>query len=396
MSVLPSKEKTIYSYKTFLRSLFPGFVVFFMLAIMAGCSKNTKKLFRKKSLQQSGLTYSLVMKHDFDIKFSQPGLVDTILLKYLGAGGYFIEHGSSAIIIDPFFSPYGMIRLGLFNIKTKIDNVHKGLADISQDVRDKVHSIFITHAHYDHLLDAPYVFNHYMDSSMNGNKIYGNSSVKTRAGQVVREGEVEDITSKVCTPDLPGKWISLDHGRMRVMPIRTRHAPHLKRPFPVSLYRGEAKPIRRYRTDTSSTHVTRWKGGCTFGYLIDFLDQDSIIFRIYLLTSASSPPDGFVPSSILRQHEVNLAIIGAASALNVKDYPEGIIQLFEPQKIILAHWEDLFKPYLVKDPSLIRATNFKKLLPRINKVFPWTSQGNQNVFMPEPGVKIRLIPGPSG
>jgi len=366
-----------------------GFLLILM-ALLVCCSKNTSKLFNKEALRNVGLTYDLVKKDDFTIPYTIDEHPDAVFITYLGSGGYFIKHGNSAILIDPFFSPYGIYRLGMFNIHTKTENVKKGMKSIAPDVYDYVHAMLITHAHYDHLLDAPYVFNHFMKHEDPKVKIYGNSSVKTRMDQLLDSSQSFDVTPMVCRPEKPGKWLYLNDRSIRVMPVRTRHAPHLKILFPVSLYEGEAKPIHRYKSDTSSTHVVRWKGGCTFGYLIDILDQDEILFRIYLLTSASSPPDGFVAPSVLEEHRVNLAILGAASALNVDDYPTGIIKHLNPEKIILAHWEDLFKPYLVKNPRLIRATNFKKLMPAINAVYPWKVDGIQRMFMPEPGVKMIL------
>jgi hypothetical protein len=113
-------------------------------------------------------------------------------------------------------------------------------------------------------------------------------------------------------------------------------------------------------------------------------------FRIYLLSSASSPPDGFIHEEILTEHKVNLAILGAASSGNVQNYPQGILQHLKPEKLIIAHWEDLFKPYQHTPSRLIRATKFKKLIPGINEVYPWKVEDEQQFYMPVPGVFVYL------
>ena len=357
---------------------------------MLACSKNSSKLFSKKPIKAIQVDSSLIRTQNFSINHDVNSTSNSIAIKYLGSGGYYMSNGHAAVIIDPFFSPYQVVPLALKKISTQTENVEKGLFDIKNEVKSSVEAIFITHSHYDHLLDASYVFNHYLDTSKATTKIYGSSSTKTIVSSVVDSTHVENIEKNVGSHSSKGDWIYLNEGSIRVMPIQTRHAPHLKNLVSVNLYRGDAKPINNYDTDSTKTFVTKWKGGCTFAYLIDFMADDKIDFRIYLLSSASSPPDGFISQETLAEHKVNLAILGAASSGNVANYPQGILQHINPEKLIIAHWEDLFKPYQHDPPRLIRATNFKKLVPAINEVYPFKKNEEQQFYMPAPGVFVRL------
>jgi len=359
------------------------------LLLGTACSKNSSKLFSKKAIKAIAIDTSLIQSQNFAINFSDTP-ADSITLKYLGSGGYFISKGKAALIIDPFFSPYRMFPLALKKISTQTENVERGLFDIKDKVYSDVDAIFITHSHYDHLLDAPYVFNHYLDTTRKTTSIYGSSSTKTIASAVVDISHLTDIDANVGTLTTKGEWIYLNDGSIRVMPIMTNHAPHYHKLVSISLYGGEAEPIKNYNTDSTKTFVTRWKGGSTFAYLIDFMKNGKPEFRIYLLSSASSPPDGFIHEETLKEHKVNLAILGAASFANVENYPQGILGHIKPEKLIIAHWEDLFKPYLHDPPRLIRATNFKKLIPQINQVYPWQNNNEQQFFMPYPGVFMNL------
>ena len=319
------------------------FIGTLILLVMVSCSKNSSKFISKKAIRAIDIDSTLIRQQNFTINYNDlPS--DSITLKYLGSGGYYFSNGKSAFIIDPFFSPYQIVPLAITKIGPQTANVELGLADIKKEVYNNVEAIFISHSHYDHLLDAPYVFNHYLDTSKTTTKIYGSSSTKTIASSVVESKHLENIEENVCSLKSKGEWIYLNEGRIRVMPIQTRHAPHLKIIVSISLYTGEAKPIKKYDTDSTKTFVTKWKGGCTFAYLIDFMSHGSPNFRIFLLTSASSPPDGYVHKEILAEHKVNLAILGAASSGNVENYPQGILQHIKPEKLIIAHWEDLFKP----------------------------------------------------
>lgn len=369
-----------------LQRLFIG--LFFMLIAQA-CSKNSSKLFSKKEIRAINIDSTLIRSQNFSINYDTISSANLITLKYLGSGGYYISNGHAAVIIDPFFSPYKMFPLALKKISTQPESVERGLADLRNDIYENVDAIFITHSHYDHLLDAPYVYNHYLDSVKS--KIYGSASMIAIVSSVVDSIHLENIENKVGSLELEGEWIYLNNGSIRVMPIRTTHAPHYKKLASISLYRGTAEPIKQYKSDSAKTHVTKWKSNCTFAYLIDFMSQGKPEFRIYLLSSASSPPDGFIHQETLKEHKINLAILGAASFDNVENYPQGILAHLQPEKLILAHWEDLFKAYMHSPPRLIRATNFKKLIPEINEVFPWQVNDEQQFFMPVPGVSVTVV-----
>ena len=126
----------------------------FLLFLGFACSKNSSKLFSKKAIEVIYIDSTLIRKQNFTINYSAQSS-DSITLKYLGSGGYYFQRGSAAFLIDPFFSPTKMFPLALNKISTQTDNVEKGLSDIKKDVYNNVEAIFITHSHYDHLLDAP-------------------------------------------------------------------------------------------------------------------------------------------------------------------------------------------------------------------------------------------------
>jgi hypothetical protein len=364
------------------------FIGLSILLVLPGCSKESSKIFRQSRIKEAGINNALIRNENFSINFSKEQVTDSITLKYLGSGGFYLANGHAGLLIDPFFSPYKVFPLALRKISTQPENVTIGLQDIKTDIYNNVEAIFITHSHYDHLLDTPYVFHHCLNSD--SSKIYGSSSMKSIVSAVVDTSRLVNIESKSGSIELRGEWIYLNESSIRVMPIKTEHAPHLKKLVSVCLYDGEAELIQDYNSDSTKTFVTRWKGGNTFAYLIDFMKDGEPEFRIYLLSSASSPPDGFIDQETLAEHKINLAILGAASFANVENYPQGILAHLRPEKLLIAHWEDLFKPYLHDPPRLIRATNFNKLIPQIDRVYPWQKNNEQQFFMPAPGVLVSL------
>ena len=364
----------------------------FILSVLIGaCSKNPSKIISSTPVSETGIDPSIIASEPIRLNYADADSSQKLKFKYLGSGGYFLSNGEASFLIDPFFSPYRMIPLNFKKIATKPDNVELGLKDVSSELRETCEAIFVTHSHYDHLLDVPYVYNRYLDSSRA--KVYGSESTKTILSNVIDPKRLVPVSDKVTTQDDMGEWIYLADSSIRVMPLKTEHAPHHKGIFTILLYNGEAQTTEKYESynsELASMRVNKWKKGDVYAYLIDFLNEDRINFRTYLLSSASSPPDGFVAPEVLRQHKVNLALLGAASFANVENYPEGIINHVQPERILMLHWEDLFKPYMDESPRFIRANNFKELLPRLNEVYPWKVDGDQKIYFPYPGVEIEI------
>jgi mRNA degradation ribonuclease J1/J2 len=71
-------------------------------------------------------------------------------------GGLLFRRGNDAIMTAPFYSNPNIFRVGLRRpIHSDTNLVERLLPDVS-DVR----AILVGHAHYDHLMDVPYIANY--------------------------------------------------------------------------------------------------------------------------------------------------------------------------------------------------------------------------------------------
>ena len=354
------------------------------------CSTNVQKAFRKKKIIEAGLHPSMIKTEDFTISYSFQA-DKKIVLKYLGCGGYYMEHAGNAILIDPFFSNTSFSSVAVKKIRTEPKDVKFALDSVREDLFNKVNAVFVAHSHYDHLMDVPYVFNHYLDESKPDLKIHGTESMKAIIGTVIDPVHIGTLENNLADLNNVGTWVKVGDGSIRVLPVYSSHAPHYKIIFPIRLYKGKGKPIKGYATDTTKTCASRWKGGKTLSFLIDFMQEQKVQFRIFFQSSASAPPDGFFPKSLLDRHKVDLAILGAASFDYVNHYPDSLIKRICPDKILISHWEDFFRPYDEYPKRFVRLTNFKEFLLRLDKRYPWRNrEGDEMFYFPEPGVKVEV------
>ncbi len=309
-----------------------------------------------------------------------------IKMRYLGCGGFYIANSSDAVLIDPFFSNTGFLKVGLSKMKTSPSNVDYGLEGLMEDIKNKARGIFVTHSHYDHLLDVPYVYNHFTNKAHT--KIYVSPSGAARMAHVVDASHIVNIQSNpVSNSREMGKQYPLGaDSSIWVTPILSEHAPHYKK---ISLYNGDSQSDTNYNSDTTLTWASQWRLGDTYAYLIDFKGENHTIeYRIFVMSSAAPPKYSWLPEDLLSEHPVNLAILGAASFEYVANYPEGIVDHLNPEKIIICHWEDFFRDYQSKTKRIVRFTNVKKFINRLNKVYPYTLNGVQQFSMPNPITNI--------
>lgn len=306
---------------------------------------------------------------------------------YLGSGNLVLERDGEAIITDPFFSNQKLLKLlGKVKSNPSLYNTWKTNFEyfLSPSV---VQAGFVSHTHYDHVMDLPLLIeSHYFK---NMDIVYGNNYLP-KIMQNFKEEEVrltaltKEQVYDPTTTDQQYEWISVTPS-IRVLPILSDHAPHTKK----KLYMD--KPLEEQYFDehliysNSKTKAFKWSTGETYSFLVDFMGSDTL--RVFLQTSASQHPFGFPPSEELNKKGVDLAIVCYASAPNVDDYPNQLVEFIQPDKLMFVHWEDFFRtPKSFHDQRLVRSTNPKKVRKRIDRL----GKPNDYFMMPMPGTRIKV------
>ncbi|MDX1645908.1 MAG: MBL fold metallo-hydrolase [Longimicrobiales bacterium] len=305
-----------------------------------------------------------------------PAGEEELRLTYLGTGGWIMEHQGDQILAAPFFSNPAFLRAGLWTIEADTTEIDRWMS--RYDVRE-ARLIVTGHAHYDHLMDVPRVAHRHAPSA----RILGSATVANTLGEwsglshrvdVVEEAEAGDQKTV-------GRW--LRYGSVRIMPLRSHHAPHFDG---YTLYQGSRKnPLK-----TEPRTADQWLDGSTLAYLIDFLDAGgSVAFRVYYQDAVVAPPFGFAPDDLISERPVDVAIFVPATFDQVDWHPEAFVENLRPRWVLLGHWEDFFVP--VGEPThSVPLSDIEHFEDRLTRVF------DGPFWRPDIGTEFRFPKGRGG
>ena len=302
---------------------------------------------------------------------------DSILIQYIGCGGFLIRYGNEGVLIDPYFSNANVLkrlRQPLKSDTALIDNFFVQNVKNARDTEGVIKTILISHAHHDHLADVPSLLKRNLSLeklTLIGSKTMGNL-IQSFGFQLDTKRQILNFDSVFTkknngSPNMPetGQYAS-QNGRLRITAVKSEHAPHLLG-IKLPLISGNVDKIPK----TPPQSTLDYKEGVDYNYMIDFLNTEGgIIFRIFSNAGASAnAPIGFPPSALLNEKKVDVLLLCGASFGQVHGYPEKLVALVKPEKVFVAHWEDFFTPIpeLLKKPRTVPMTNIPKFMTILKK-----------------------------
>ena len=79
---------------------------------------------------------------------------DGVRVTYLGTNGYQFESGNHVLLVDPYFS---RVSLSSVLLGSRIEPDSARITDGMKHLAAKADAVLVTHGHFDHLLDVPFV-----------------------------------------------------------------------------------------------------------------------------------------------------------------------------------------------------------------------------------------------
>lgn len=273
-----------------------------------------------------------------------PGSRDSIRVTYLGVNGYQLEAGDHALLIDPYFTRASLADVALQ--RPLVPNESRVAAGLKH-VRDRVDVIVVTHAHFDHLLDASPIMQATRARLMGG---------KTAVHLAVAAGAPRERCSTV------DAGATRSFGPWKIHVLRAAH----DRLFGRVPYSGAL------RADHKPQKPRDWVVGEPFAYVIEANGR-----RVYV-------DSGGVPASAPQLHgrRIDLAIVSVALPDSRKRYARAVRNL-NARFVLPSHQDNFFAPFargfsfgLMTNFPAVRRTHAQQKLPGelilLDYFRPWT------------------------
>ena len=339
-----------------------------------------------------------------------PGYRETVQVRFLGVGGFSLQRGDDVVLTAPLYSNPSIEELDRKRALTpKVDSIQK-----FHPSTNGVRAILVGHAHYNHLMDVPYVW-----AKTPQAVIYGNTSMKNilagyapgaGGGDVPRipqdkvvaldhagenlvdyrmcfqnQGPRELVRGRVDESDVSGEWVYVPGSKIRIRALCSEHPPQIL--SSIHLWPGCIHMPRFAPPDRSEDY----QEGETIAYLIDFLADDgrTPVFRIYYQDAPTNETIGEVPEELKEEKAVDLALLCVGTFFAV-DRPTHIVENTDARYIILGHWENFFRP---QDQKLkgIPFAKVQQVVSDVQRAAP-----DAEVFLPAPQTMFHLRQGTRG
>lgn len=284
---------------------------------------------------------------------------------YTGCGGLVINSDSFSVLVDPFYSNKGlpMFWKRLATDKRQADKVGR-IIDSECGGTRQISTVLVAHAHYDHVLDLPYMLATCLKDSRP--RIFGNASTRDALANI--ELPPYRFTVPEVSPVKPFATFPLNE-EMTLTVIHSGHAPHARisgQDFRMMGGDTGPKGVRGFNTRAYKAWFWKWREGRNYAFMLNLHKKGMRRpLRVFIQSSSCDPPDG-IPGFLQPGDSVDIAFLGVASANYLKDYPTTLLRTIRPRYVVLIHWEDFFRAYH-KRPKVVRATKMHVFLDRYKK-----------------------------
>jgi L-ascorbate metabolism protein UlaG (beta-lactamase superfamily) len=257
----------------------------------------------------------------------------------MGVSTFSITDGKSHILIDGFFSRQSKWTYCKNGMKSDESKVRAQLKNLNIPHLD---ALFTSHAHFDHILDAPIVLKTFNTKPLvkgkNSTVFFGSQSSVEYVSKKLDEEFTKDNKNKIHTSFVTLKDKNSYHiGRFQVTAIET---PHVDKKFPVNF--GE-KLLTCFRGDSDLS-----EGYPNYSFLISLKSEG----RDKQKTDGKlkQPTILIIPSANISENDLKYVKadivflgIGLLRPENVEDYWNKTVRKVNASIVVPIHWDNLYK-----------------------------------------------------
>jgi hypothetical protein len=352
---------------------FAPIIALLLLALLAGCSAHRAGQLRRQWLEKSPQTYAFSDKP-----------TDSLTLSYIGCGGFLLQYGGDKLLIDPFFSNKSMPHLLTSPLRPDHLLMHRFFErelGTTEDRDGQIGAILVSHAHYDHLGDVPFLLRDYLHNPFV--TVYGSSSAvhlvrsfglpipdTARQLQSLEPFFKVHSTRAEVASDLPvSPFFYLPNGRIRFAAVPSQHVGHftLGGPRKLPFIGGKVNKT----PEKPAYFGLKYKEGQNYNFIIDLLDtQGRCVFRLFSNAGAACNAGvGYPPKEMLADKGVDLLLVCGANYDVADSFPLPLIDHVQPNAVWVAHWENFFtsQKKVRRKTSIVPGTNVVQLMKNLEE-----------------------------
>ncbi|MEM6271705.1 MAG: MBL fold metallo-hydrolase [Bacteroidota bacterium] len=280
-------------------------------------------------LSIAGPNWSQTLPHP-----GEPPPVDTgaLEIQYFSVGCLKLKVGDVAVLTDPFWTHLPAARVMLGKLRPDPQQIDPHLPDL----RD-IEAVLISHGHYDHILDLPYIAPQLPPETV----ILGSTTSGHLLAPFALKPRFQSVNSTVADTGRAGTPQVTESGRIRIRAIRGQHPNHF---WFIHLW-GE-------QITAPLTEPPVWgrefQEGLTLAWLIDFLAEDGgIQYRVFFQSSSAPYPFGYFPEAIRAEHPIDVAILHKWFLDRERKGERSVLRDLGARHVMFCHWEDFFQPKTV-------------------------------------------------
>ncbi len=253
-------------------------------------------------------------------------------ITWTGAAGLQFETDKETILIDPYHTRVDIFNTLLGPISTDTAAVNSRLPDM-----EKIAAVIVGHTHSDHALDVPYI------ASRSACSVVGSASMDTLMNLCEMPGRV-----RVCSG---GETVSVGDGASVTM-IRSTHGLVALGKVP---FQGEIRP-----TSTLPMKASGYRVGTVFAPRLQI--EGTTFLHVGSANFIEEEMEG---------HTCDVLFLCVPGWKKRKGYPQRLIEMTQPQTIVLFHYDDFSKPHKMgKRTRRLPFTDIKGMMKAIKTHSP--------------------------